>query len=1621
MAEGGECAEVLRACGVEAAAGSQPVLHTSSALFRHQLNETIRGDAEMAQRIGDYLDELLSDHDGIALYLDPAGVPAADGDGGAAGATGGMHGTLGLAQTESLVRLMLGVDALQPRLVGTLLDKFPEFIGDEGGEGAARVPVKILRQLRWLDYVVDSAGLAEKLLETLGFVPPDMQREIILALPDIVSDADNAGASAVLAGMLSETPELMLPILDTLGSLDCPPSLLQEARSSVIVHLVSAEPADLPVMMRFLLQSAGADAAAPVIQRIRRRLDLDSVVLASRRAPAGADQTPDVLIFDAVATCLRSHKHLRDAWLKIVASSDDEDVGPHTTLDVAVLLIVHPITTHTRRVEAILKAKIDAVSARQVAYTPALIESIIARFPAAFAANFGALLAVAGWLIRTSGLGSQGSRVAAAMVVSAFGAMGMFQRQEIAGELAVHIGSGNANEVDTAARIYLQLARRFPRELRPFAVFIKGLLDYVDNLDIAHVRTIFDALGILSTLAGGGGPDDSMFNDLYIFVRKQLSSVYPKYNRIGIVGTVSLMRQLGSRESPCPGSRDAGGGGSSSSSAAPDAQAANVPALRRAVQLLEMLIDSGRHHSWAFVSMAYDELAHIVETKGLHPQLLTWLHENVSSTFAAQFLADEDALGQRYVLPAGPPAVALSLDDGVATVLDVFNHNDHAAHCGLDAVARRAGAGDMDVDAGGCETPRLRGCVLACLPSLLRLMQVCEKALAGGSLGEIDALLVCGTYLLAPVAVPPPDTAAATAVGQPGRFALATSDDPGTSAAHAVGGDALVGADDEARAELMAAVSAWPPELRRVLCTSVYATVNWLRETINAFADQPAAEIRAKVVQRINQLPRLEGDLEALVGSLAGTADPFLPTAAGLVPEIVDAPAVRTAGGGGGGPVLRAHAAGADEAGPAGPEQGAAYMVDVGGLLLSQDDTRKLVSGDTEALDGDMAGGRGRGRKRKRVSGAAAATAGPSGGDNPAKDLHPFLRELTFSAFGILGVAGGDDERMGGDVESQPRGPLLSAHGLRTLLRELHAVVCAKLVARPERRLPWLRGGSSGGGSVAFGTLATFASNVAGSTAADVFDRLLPILPSLLDYLDSCLETRARFRNDVEVDVGAGARSRCRRRRITAVESPGDVDVVESCIDTLLQTVASVLGWDGLQPGPSRTREAGSSGTALRAVLGALATQGRQTDAAELADLGAHALVRRAFDYLLELCPAVATSGRAIGILRMLAAVRGFSPHHESRADMQAMGAGQRDNTMDGHISALARRVLAAEWQGADDLKPADLELLVTHHILRCPHDRLQLIHNYTTVVFPAFIGHASGGGGEGELPATLRRATFASYYKAVTQALAAVIKEAPLRDMSAQEQLHFAGSVVDSWHALARATQQIDQSQQRAVLLLALRGGYALVDQFAKTILPRLDGVFLVHRDEAIAVLGRMQKCTRILQSICNHSKASKDVRLQSAVPQTKRKLEQLIFQVYIMMDNNDCLGAINMGNLKHRDVRGDVVGSQIAPDRMSSASDSDRIPSDADHSDDDEVGEEDGVEPDDIVVNFAPSDSDEGPLAAAVAAPERLPNMARRGRGGAASGARPAPPRAKRANPAPRRRATKGKGHSDNEGSDE
>jgi hypothetical protein len=97
---------------------------------------------------------------------------------------------------ESVAKLLLGLDELQTDLVTVLLEKmFEHFLGGtaadpaaDSGDGLVRL---ILLQLRWLDRLSEPAKVVGKLLELLGVAPTDVQRDVILALPEIVGDAEH--------------------------------------------------------------------------------------------------------------------------------------------------------------------------------------------------------------------------------------------------------------------------------------------------------------------------------------------------------------------------------------------------------------------------------------------------------------------------------------------------------------------------------------------------------------------------------------------------------------------------------------------------------------------------------------------------------------------------------------------------------------------------------------------------------------------------------------------------------------------------------------------------------------------------------------------------------------------------------------------------------------------------------------------------------------------------------------------------------------------------------------------------------------------------------------------------------------------------------------------------------------------------------------------------------------------------------------------------------------------------------------------------------------------------------------------------------------------------------------
>ncbi|KAJ8902489.1 hypothetical protein NDN08_006892 [Rhodosorus marinus] len=138
--------------------------------------------------------------------------------------------------------------------------------------------------------------------------------------------------------------------------------------------------------------------------------------------------------------------------------------------------------------------------------------------------------------------------------------------------------------------------------------------------------------------------------------------------------------------------------------------------------------------------------------------------------------------------------------------------------------------------------------------------------------------------------------------------------------------------------------------------------------------------------------------------------------------------------------------------------------------------------------------------------------------------------------------------------------------------------------------------------------------------------------------------------------------------------------------------------------------------------------------------------------------------------------------------------------------------------------------------------------------------------------------------------------------------------SNIDQLRALFNAhSELVDRSRDQPTVFGSLmKCGRTVAQAFSGKMIPCLRERLNTHRQESLQLIKDFQRSTRVLQHICTHVKAQKSSKQTPLVPSLKRALETVIFSVKGLLESNDASSAFWMGNLKHRNLQGDVVASQ-------------------------------------------------------------------------------------------------------------
>ncbi|NWJ08367.1 FACD2 protein, partial [Crypturellus undulatus] len=718
--------------------------------------------------------------------------------------------TLVHSYCESLIKLLLGIEILQPAVVTLLLEKIPEFFFDIVGTFGTNYPRLIVNQFKWLDKLFDSQDLVKKLMQMLSISPVPIQHDIITSLPEILEDSQQTEIARELSCLLKQGRRLTVPILDALSRLDLDAGLLAEVRQSAMTIVPSVKLEDLPVVVRFILHNVKAADAAEVISDLRKNLDLSSCILplqilgsqkklksqvpaSSSMSQVATSQNCVKLLFDAIKLAVRFQKDVSEAWIKAVISYGK-------VLDLIVLLLIHSTNTKNRKqTEKVLRSKI-----RLGCVPEQLMQEAFQNHSLVIKDFFPSILALAQMFLPSAhpALVSFGS----CMYKQAFAAFDSYCQQEVVSALVTHVCSGNEAEADISLDVLTDLVVLHPSLLMRYATFVKTILDSTQKLHPCQIRKLFY---ILSMLAFSQRQEGSYIqDDMHMVIRKWLSSTVPNHKQMGIIGAVTMIGSMALKRNEGDGSMER-----SELNSERDGQLST---------LLE-LVGFCCEQTPEALALYYDEFANLIEKQrgNLDLQLLDQFGKSLVEDFPSDFVVDLSPVVDGMFL--FPLKSLYNLDEDESQGAIAINLLPLVSQSELGRVS------------DGVSNPSKRIISPICLSPSFRLLRLYTGEQNNGSLEEIDALLGCPLYLT----------------------------------------------DLEVEGKL----DSLSKQEREFLCSLLFHALNWFREVVNAFCQQQDAEMKGKVLTRLQNITELQNVLGKCLAATPG----YIPPAATFDSEALEA------------------------------------------------------------------------------------------------------------------------------------------------------------------------------------------------------------------------------------------------------------------------------------------------------------------------------------------------------------------------------------------------------------------------------------------------------------------------------------------------------------------------------------------------------------------------------------------------------------------------------------------------------------------------------------------------------------------------------------------------------------
>lgn len=516
---------------------------------------------------------------------------------------------------DSVVRLILKTLPLQTSFAKVLIERMSDFAKDpiRNLENSTLSPINalqlILNQLRWLDSMEEANTIALKLVETASQLRGQIACSIITSLPEIVGDEVEDNIVDKLKEFLEANDNMTIPLLSTVGSLNCSPKACLNFERTVFLLLNSQNLVEYPFIVKFLLQTMNESNAEDNIAQLRPHISFSLSCYSQDSISAERNVTDAALthLAEKILHAAQYRSLVADVWIKTlkILKSDNFMCADFVT----VILFCATYNANVRKnAIALLKTKImeNVINEGLVRATFADCTVVLNRY-------FSTIVDLAMQFLSSNATPLR--RFGGYLYVCMFTQLDSSLRKDVIKSLVQHVSTFSASEVDMALDSLLRIVSDNLDLVSPYADCVEEVMEHMERLTSSQMRLIFEIMTRMST-AGGSDRSSELVDTLRGVIRKYSTHSLTKFKCIGVIGAVSTLNVLGKTET---------------------CSEKNFDIIKSTLNFLHEIIGSDNRIG----SYYFDELC-ILSFESIHPRLRKKLYTVIQKIIFEKFVTEHE-------------------------------------------------------------------------------------------------------------------------------------------------------------------------------------------------------------------------------------------------------------------------------------------------------------------------------------------------------------------------------------------------------------------------------------------------------------------------------------------------------------------------------------------------------------------------------------------------------------------------------------------------------------------------------------------------------------------------------------------------------------------------------------------------------------------------------------------------------------------------------------------------------------------------------------------------------------------------------------------------------------------